>query len=44
MRIRDPGIFLTLDPGILFTLDPVSGMGKIRMRDPGYTSRIRNTE
>ncbi len=33
MRIRAPGIFLTLDPG--------SGMKK--NSDPRYTSRIRNT-
>jgi hypothetical protein len=31
----DPGIFLTLDPG--------SGMENIRIRDPGYASRIHNT-
>ncbi len=34
MRIRDLEIFLTLDPG--------SGMGKIRIRDPTWTSQIRN--
>jgi hypothetical protein len=34
IRIRDPGIFLTLDPG--------SRMEKIRIRDK-QTSRIRNT-
>ncbi len=32
------------DPGIFFTLDPGSGMEKIRIRDPGYSSRIRNTD
>jgi hypothetical protein len=31
------------DPGILMTLDPGSGWKKFRIRDPGKTSRIRNT-
>jgi hypothetical protein len=37
MRIRIRDLFLTLDPG--------SGIrdGKIRIRDPIYTSRIHNT-
>jgi hypothetical protein len=34
MRIRDPGIFLTLDPG--------AGMEKIRIRDkhPGFATLL----
>ncbi len=31
------------DPGFFYTLDPGIGMDKIRIRDPGDTSRIRNT-
>ncbi len=43
IRIRDPGIFLTLDPGIFVTLDPAAGIRDGKNSDPGETSRIRNT-